>query len=128
GRRVGGPVQGSRSHDETERILAAPVLCHLSERPCRGEAPRRARRGQHHVGLGFPASRRDLAGFAGIHPEGARTPPRGHPQKNRLRQRREIVPVRELKPSPAPRERVPYRVTCAETASQTPSRRAQTSV
>ena len=73
GRRVGGPVQGARSEDEAERILAAPVLRHLSDRPDRRQIRRRDRRGQHHVGLGLPAPRRRLARLAGIHPARARS-------------------------------------------------------
>src|ERR1700719_13296 len=49
GRRVGGPVQGTRPHDEAERVLAAPVLRDLSERPRGGEADRGVGRRQHHV-------------------------------------------------------------------------------
>src|SRR6266436_7395115 len=96
GRRVGRPVQGARSEDEAQQILAAPVLCHLSERPDRRETHRRARRGQNHVGLGLPAPRRGVARFAGIHPARARPPARSHPPQDRLRQRRQTLPVRGL--------------------------------
>ena len=96
GRGMGGPVQGARPEDEAERVLAPPVLCDLPERPDRGETARGARRRQHHVGLGLPAPRRHLSGFAGIHRERAGPSDGGDPQEDRLRQRRETVPVREL--------------------------------
>src|ERR1700731_735652 len=96
GRRMGGPVQGARPEDAAERILAAPVLRHLPERPDRRQIARRARRGQHHVGLGLPAPRWRLARLARIHPARTRPPVRRHPQKDRLRQRRQTLPLREL--------------------------------
>src|ERR1700733_1383500 len=48
------------------------------------------------VGLGLSASGRHLARLAGIHREGARSPARGDQAEDRLRQRREALPVCEL--------------------------------
>jgi len=79
-----------------ERILAAPVLCDLSDRSGRHQAGRGDRRRQHHVGFGLPAPGRHLAGFAGIHREGTRPSARSHPPQDRLRERREALPLREL--------------------------------
>ena len=67
GRRVGGPVQGPLADDAAQRVLAAAVLRDLPDGPGRPQAPRRAGRRQHHVGLGLPASRRHLARLARVH-------------------------------------------------------------
>src|SRR6185437_12857617 len=81
---------------EDQRVLAAPVLRHLPERPDRGEADRGTGRGQHHVGVGLPAPRRHLPRLAGIHREGARSPAGGDQAQDRLRQRRQALPLRQL--------------------------------
>ena len=50
-----------------QRVLEAPGVGHLPDRPGGREAARRAGRGQGDVGLGLPASRRGVAGLEGVH-------------------------------------------------------------
>ncbi len=65
-------------------------------RPDRRQTLGRARRGQHHVGLGLSAPRWGVARFAGIHRARTRPIARRDTQEDRLRQRRQALPLRQL--------------------------------
>src|SRR5439155_931768 len=82
------------AHDAAQRVLEAPVLGDLPDGSHRHQAPRRAGHRPHHVGLGLPASRRRLAGFARVRAARDGAPPRRRATQDRLRERRAALRLR----------------------------------